>query len=221
MIVFHQPLSDRHRVSDLQDEGVAAADRFVDRTKISPLRKSRGGLSGDVYVELLGHLLGKLGSERRRTASDSCELIVPVVVHLSPAPIRIGSVTQLIVWNDAPRYGSPLNKSSESLLRCPRPSCCLPAAPGVPSGMAAARPRRGLAAAATGFSARPQPSMLRCGHRTTAAAQGGTSSPHHRSRSRVRPVADGDGGANEHGSTQVAPVRATAGCADWTRRRHS
>ena len=66
---------------DLQDEGVAAADRFVEAHEDLAVGEVARGLRGDVHVELLGHLLGQFGVRAAREEHQILAVVGPVVAH--------------------------------------------------------------------------------------------------------------------------------------------
>jgi hypothetical protein len=84
--LFHQPVVHRRR-GRLQDERIAATNRFVEAHEDLAVGELARGLRGDVDVEFLGYLLGQL---RMRAAGEEHQVLAvvgPVVAH--PAALAV------------------------------------------------------------------------------------------------------------------------------------
>ena len=84
--LFHQPVVQRRRVA-LQDEGVAAAHRFVEADEDLAVGEVARGLRGDVDVELLGDLLGQFGVRAAGEEHQILAVVGPVVPTVLPSPV--------------------------------------------------------------------------------------------------------------------------------------
>ncbi len=72
---------------DLQDERVAAADRFVEADEDLAVGEVACGLRGDRDVELLGDLLGQFGVRATREEHQILAVVGPLGAHSAPSPV--------------------------------------------------------------------------------------------------------------------------------------